>query len=87
MLAVSTGVEGSAGYVALEWVSGTLDGRGGAFALQHSGTMTHGAAELTITVVPDSGADQLAGIAGTMTIEIVDGEHRYDFAYTLPESG
>ncbi len=87
MLAVGTGQEGSSGgYVAMEWVVGTLDGRGGAFALQHNGTMTRGAAELTITVVPDSGTDQLAGLAGTMTIEIVDGEHRYDFVYTLPDA-
>lgn len=85
MLAVGTAVEGSAGYVAMEQVSGTLHGHSGAFALQHSGTMTRGTPQLAVTVVPDSGSAQLAGLAGAMTIEIVDGEHRYDFAYTLPE--
>lgn len=86
MLAVGTAVEGSAGYVAMEQVSGTLHGRSGTFALQHSGTMTRGAPHLAVTVVPDSGTAQLAGLAGAMTIDIVDGEHRYDFTYTLPES-
>lgn len=86
MLAVGTAVEGSAGYVAMEQVSGTLHGRSGTFALQHSGTMTRGAPHLAVTVVPDSGTAQLAGLAGSMSIDIVDGEHRYDFAYTLPEA-
>lgn len=84
MLAVGTQVEGSAGYVAMERVSGTLHGLTGSFALQHNGTMNRGAAQLTVTVVPDSGTGQLVGLAGAMTIEIVEGEHRYDFAYTLP---
>ena len=83
MLTVNTDVEGSAGYVALEQVSGSLHGRRGSFILLHQGIMTRGAPQLTITVVPDSGSDQLEGIAGTMAIEIVDGEHRYDFEYTL----
>jgi hypothetical protein len=84
MLAVSTQVEGSAGYVAMERVSGTLHGLNGSFALQHNGTMNRGAAQLTVTVVPDSGTGQLVGLAGAMTIDVVEGEHRYDFAYTLP---
>jgi hypothetical protein len=83
MLSAGTGVDGSAGYVALERVSGTLHGRSGTFVLQHSGTMTRGAAQLAITVVPDSGTDQLAGLAGTMAILVVDGQHSYDFEYTL----
>ena len=78
-----TDVEGSAGYVALERVSGTLHGRSGAFVLQHSGTMTRGAPELNVTVVPDSGSSQLAGLVGSMAITIVDGAHFYDFEYTL----
>jgi hypothetical protein len=86
MLAVGTAVEGSAGYVAMEQVTGTLRGRGGAFALQHSATMTRGVPRLSITVVPDSGAGQLVGLVGTMTIDIVDGKHFYGFDYTLPES-
>ena len=84
MLAVQTATEGSAGYVAMEVVSGTLEGREGAFALQHSGTMTRGAPGLTITVVPDSGTGELEGIAGTMTIDLVEGQHSYTFDYTLP---
>lgn len=86
MLTAGTGVPGSAGYVAIERVDGTLHGRGGTFVLQHSGTMTRGAPQLTITVVPDSGAGQLAGLAGRMTITIADGKHTYDFEYTLAET-
>ena len=52
--------------------------------LQHSGIMARGVPQLTITVVPDSGTDQLAGLAGTMAIEISDGKHFYKFEYTLP---
>lgn len=85
MLTAMTDVEGSAGYVAIERVTGTLDGRAGSFALQHSGTMTRGVPQLTITVVPDSGTGELAGLAGTMTIEMADGRHSYDFEYTLAQ--
>ncbi len=85
MLAVRTAVEGSAGYVAMERVSGTLHERSGSFALQHNGTMVRGNPQLTVIVVPDSGADELTGLTGAMTIDIVDGEHRYKFAYTLPD--
>ena len=87
MLAAMTDVKGSAGYVAIERVTGTLHTpsgvRSGSFALQHSGTMTRGAPLLSVTVVPDSGTGQLAGLAGKMTINIVDGKHSYDFEYTL----
>ena len=83
MLAVSTAVQGSAGYVAMEQVSGALQGRSGTFALQHTGTMTRGTPELSITVVPDSGTDQLVGLSGRMAIQIADGKHSYDFEYTL----
>lgn len=86
MLAAGTAVKGSAGYVAIERVTGTLGGRTGTFMLQHSGTMTRGAPQLTISVVPDSGTDQLVGLAGTMTIVIANGEHSYQFEYTLPAS-
>lgn len=81
MLAVGTDVKGSAGYVAMERVVGTLNGHSGTFALQHSGTMTRGTPSLTIAVVPDSGTGELAG---RMAIEIADGKHSYDFEYTLP---
>ena len=86
MLTAGTAVQGSAGYVAIERVSGTLKGRNGTFALQHSGTMTRGTPQLTITVVPDSGTGQLAGLAGRMTINIADGKHSYEFEYTLAET-
>jgi hypothetical protein len=85
MLAVTTDVKGSAGYVAMERVDGTLDGRSGTFALQHSGTMTRGAAQLSVAVVPDSGTGQLIGLAGKMTINIVEGKHFYEFEYTLTQ--
>ena len=83
MLTAVTSVKGSAGYVAVERVSGTLHGRRGTFVLQHTGVMTRGAPDLTITVVPDSGTGQLVGIAGKMSIEIKEGKHFYDFEYTL----
>jgi len=83
MLAMGTEVKGSAGYVAMERVNGTLHGKSGTFGLQHSGTMTRGAPQLTITVVPDSGTGALTGLSGKMTINIVDGKHFYEFEYTL----
>ena len=84
MLAASTDTPGSAGYVALERVTGTLSGRSGTFVLQHSGTMNRSVPSLTITVVPDSGTGQLTGLSGTFTIEIVEKEHKYAFTYELP---
>jgi hypothetical protein len=82
-----TEVKGSAGYVAIEKVTGTLKGRSGSFILQHTGIMNRNVPQLTITVVPDSGAGQLAGLAGTLTIKTAaDGKHSYDFEYTLPET-
>jgi hypothetical protein len=84
MLSVVTAVKGSAGYVAIEFVDGTLHGRHGSFVLQHSGTMTRGAAQLSVTVVPDSGTGALAGLAGTLTIKITSGKHFYEFDYDLP---
>jgi Protein of unknown function (DUF3224) len=86
MLSAMTDVKGSAGYVAMERVSGTLQGRSGTFVLQHTGTMTRGTPQLSVTVVPDSGTGKLVGLAGTMTIKIVDGKHSYEFDYTLAES-
>ena len=84
MLAARTPVKDSAAYVAVERVIGTLQGRSGSFVLLHRGVMDRGAQSLTVTVVPDSGTDQLVGLAGTMDITITDGKHFYDFAYTLP---
>jgi len=87
MLSAFSPIKGSAGYVAIERVTGTLQGRRGTFLLQHSGTMTRGTQQLSITVVPDSGTEQLTGLTGSMTIKIADGKHSYDFAYSLPAGG
>ena len=84
MLSAMTDVKGSAGYVAMERVTGTLNGRSGSFVLQHSATMTRGVPQLSITVVPDSGTGQLVGLTGKMDIIINAGKHSYDFEYTLP---
>jgi hypothetical protein len=84
MLTAMTDIKGSAGYVAIERVTGTLHGRSGSFALQHTGTMTRGVPQLSVTVVPDSGTGQLVGLTGKMEIKITDGKHSYDFEYTLP---
>lgn len=84
MLAAGTAVKGSAGYVAVERVSGTLKGRRGSFILQHNATMSRGVPALNIIVVPDSGTDELEGLTGTMQIIIENGKHSYEFDYTLP---
>jgi hypothetical protein len=85
MLTGMTSVPGSAGYVAIEKVAGTLAGRRGSFHLQHSGTMTRGRPSLAITVIPDSGTGELAGLTGTMDIQIArDGSHSYTLIYSLP---
>lgn len=83
MLSAMTSVQGSAGYVALEQVTGTLAGRKGSFVLQHFGTMRAGSNRLVLEVVPDSGTGELAGLEGTMSIRIEDGRHFYDFDYEL----
>ncbi|HJQ12933.1 MAG TPA: DUF3224 domain-containing protein [Gemmatimonadaceae bacterium] len=83
MLTGATSIKNSAGYVAVERVTGTLRGRKGSFILQHNGIMTRGAPSLAITVVPDSATDQLDGLRGTMSIRIEDGKHFYDLTYTL----
>jgi hypothetical protein len=84
MLSATTDVKGSAGYVAMERVTGTLNGRTDGFVLQHSATMTRGVPQLSVTVVPDSGTAQLVGLTGKMDIIINAGKHSYDFQYTLP---
>ncbi len=83
MMSATGRVKGSAGYVAIERVTGTLHGRRGSFVLQHTGVMNRGASQLTITVVPDSGTDELTGISGTCGIIIADGKHSYELVYTL----
>lgn len=84
MLAAGTAVKGSAGYVALEQVSATLEGRKGTFFLQHFGLMDKGTPTLKVSVIPDSATGELTGLQGTMTIDITGGQHRYTFTYHLP---
>lgn len=83
MLSAMSNVKGSAGYVAMERVTGTLKGRSGSFVLQHNATMTRGKPVLNIIVVPDSGTGQLTGLNGSMKINIVEGKHFYEFDYTI----
>lgn len=85
MLTAMTQTKGSAGYVAIERVTGSLNGRKGSFVLQHSGLMNRGAQSLSIVVVADSGAEDLVGLEGTLRIRIEAGKHHYDFDYTLPD--
>jgi hypothetical protein len=84
MLSSGTGAKGSSGvYVAIEKVTGTLHGRTGTFVLYHTGVINRGVPQLSISVAPDSGTGDLTGLAGSMTIQIADGKHSYEFAYTL----
>ena len=83
MLTALTRVPGSAGYVAIERVTGLLDGRSGTFVLQHSGIMDNGAPSLTVTIVPGSGTGELAGISGSMTILVEGAKHTYVLEYLL----
>jgi predicted flavoprotein YhiN len=85
MVAARTAINNSAGYVAIECVQGSIHGLKGAFVLQHSSTMNRGEATQSINVVPDSGTDELTGLAGSLTIMIVEKQHYYDFEYNLPE--
>jgi hypothetical protein len=86
MLSATTAVKGSAGYTAMERVTGALHGRRGSFVLQHTGTMTRGAPQLTIAIVPDSGTGELTGIVGSCGITIADGAHFYELQYTCPDA-
>jgi hypothetical protein len=83
MIGARTPIAGSAGYVAIERVTGSLAGKRGTFVLQHSGIMTRGAKSLSVTVVPDSGTGELKGLVGRMDIDIVQGQHYYTFEYDL----
>lgn len=85
MLTAMTGIKGSAGYVAMEEVTGTLQGRKGSFVLQHSATMNRGEPSMNISVVPDSGDGELKGLSGDFEIDIVEGKHFYEFTYRLDE--
>ena len=83
MLSAMTSTKGSAGYVAIEQVIGSLSGKKGSFVLQHFGTMNKGKDRLILEVVPDSGSGELVGLAGTMSITIEDGQHFYELEYKL----
>lgn len=83
MLTAMTPVKGSAGYVAIERVTGTLNGKKGSFVFQHTGSMNRGEQSLSITVVPDSGTDEFAGISGVFRLTIEGGKHYYEFEYSL----
>ncbi len=83
MLSAGTNTKGSAGYVAIEQVSGSLSGKEGSFVLQHFGTMTKGDNLLIVVVIPDSGTGQLTGLAGKMIINIENGQHCYEFEYDI----
>ena len=85
MLTAVTDTPGSASYVAIEQVSGVLQGRTGSFVIHHAGAMSGGAQQLSIAIVADSGTGQLTGITGVMTLEAADGGHRYELLYALPE--
>lgn len=85
MLSAMTGTKGSAGYVAIERVTGTLHGRKGSFVLQHSGLMDRGSPSLSVVVVPDSGTDELVGLEGEFRIIVEGGKHSYEFNYRLPQ--
>ncbi len=84
MLSAMTEVKGSAGYVAIEKVEGVLKGKKGTFVLQHTGTMNRGVPSLSVTVVPDSGTEELVGLSGDFNIIVADSRHRYEFKYMLP---
>lgn len=86
MLSAGTAVKGSAGYVAIERVTGALHGREGSFALQHSGTMDRGVPQLSVTVIPDSGTGALTGISGSLQIFNENKQHSYIFDYTMHAS-
>jgi hypothetical protein len=85
MLTGGTSIRNSAAYVAIERVTGELKGKKGSFTLQHTGVMNRGAPSLAITIVPDSGTDQLEGLAGSMAIKIEAGKHSYQLDYTLAD--
>ena len=84
MLTAGTDVKGSAGYVGIERVTGTLKGHKGSFVLQHNGTLTRGTPQQNIIVVPDSGTGELTGLTGKLTVIIESGKHSYEFDYSLP---
>jgi hypothetical protein len=86
MLSAMTEVKGSAGYVAIERVTGAIHGLSGSFLLQHNGFMSRGTPELSVRVVPDSGTGELAGLSGSLEIKIENGKHSYTFDYSIADT-
>jgi hypothetical protein len=86
MLTAGSVATGSAGYVAIERIAGKLKGREGTFVVQHNGIMNRGTPSLSVTVVPDSGTGQLAGLSGKFGVKIEQGRHSYEFDYELGET-
>ena len=84
MLSATTNIKGSAGYVAIEQVSGTLNNKSGSFILQHFGIMSGSTHKLTLEVIPNSGTEELLGLSGSMQILISEGVHQYEFDYDIP---
>jgi hypothetical protein len=72
--------DGAAAYVAVERVTGEVDGRKGTFVLTHRAVMSPAGGEMTIAVLPHSATGDLAGLTGEMTI---GAEHAYTFVYSL----
>ena len=86
MAMTGTEVQGSAGYTAIEKITGKLHGRAGTFVLQHFAVMARGVpGEWIILVIPDSGTGELKGLTGRLTITITGKEHAYALDYSLPE--
>ncbi len=85
MFSAGDAKSGVAGYVAIEVVTGTLAGKRGTFALQHSATMDQSGRKMTVAVVPGSGTGELKGISGSFDIQLANGQHSYDLEYKLPE--
>ena len=67
MTAATVG-ETPAGYVAVEHVTGTLEGRTGSFVLQHSGVVDGGAQAARGVVLPGTATGELAGLRGTVEL-------------------
>jgi LDH2 family malate/lactate/ureidoglycolate dehydrogenase len=85
MLTAVTDTKGSASYVAIEAITGVLQGKKGSFVVHHTGTMAGGVDQLSIAIVPDSGTEELTGIAGTLSLKVVEGQHVFELEYSLAQ--
>ena len=89
MITGSTASTGSMAYVAIERMTGRLNGRQGSFTFSHRATMMKGdapsAGELSVMVIPKSGTGELTGLTGSLIIHIdAQGKHTWSFDYSLP---